>query len=91
MIETELNKVLNYMKQYVENIYEHDSEPMLNYKDVELVLNEIERLNNIINELEKFLNEVMESYGYETDITDRVEKITIKNILRKLKELKENK
>lgn len=51
MKETELNKVLNYMKQYIENKYEHDSEPMLTYKDLQLVLNEIERLNNIINEL----------------------------------------
>ena len=51
MKETELNKVLNYMKQYIENKYEHDSEPMLTYKYLQLVLNEIERLNNIINEL----------------------------------------
>ena len=45
-----LNEVLNYMKQYVENIYEHDSEPMLTWKDLKLVLEEIERLNNIIKE-----------------------------------------
>lgn len=45
MIEKDLDKVLNYMKQYVENKYEHDSEPMLNYKDLQLVLKEIERLN----------------------------------------------
>lgn len=52
------------------------------------LLNEIERLNNIINELEKYLKEIMESYGYENDITDRIEKIAVKNILNKLKELK---
>ena len=50
---------------------------------------ELERYKNIVDELEKYLNEVMESYGYETDITDRIEKIAVKNILRKLKELKE--
>lgn len=55
------------------------------------LLNEIERLNNIINELEKYLKEIMESYGYENDITDRIEKIAVKNILNKLKELKEGK
>ena len=55
MKETELNKVLNYMKQYVENKYEHDSEPMLTYKDLQLVLEEIERLNNIINETREYL------------------------------------
>ena len=57
MIENDLDKVLNYMKRYVENVYEHDSEIMLNWKDIKLVLEEIERLNNIINELEKYLNE----------------------------------
>ena len=55
MIENDLDKVLNYMKRYVENVYEHDSEIMLNWKDIKLVLEEIERLNNIkkkaINEL----------------------------------------
>ena len=55
MIETELNKVLNYMKQYVENIYEHDSEPMLNYKDLQLVLDEIERLHSIIKEVREYI------------------------------------
>ena len=51
MIENDLDKVLNYMKRYVENVYEHDSEIMLNWKDIKLVLEEIERLNNIINNL----------------------------------------
>ena len=55
MKENDLDKVLNYMKRYVENVYEHDSEIMLNWKDIKLVLEEIERLNNIkkkaINEL----------------------------------------
>ena len=30
----------------VENIYEHDSEPMLNYKDLQIVLSYIEQLEN---------------------------------------------
>ena len=44
MIENDLDKVLNYMKRYVENVYEHDSEIMLNWKDIKIVLEEIERL-----------------------------------------------
>ena len=52
MIENDLDKVLNYMKRYVENVYEHDSEIMLNWKDIKLVLEEIERLNNIIKNIE---------------------------------------
>ena len=56
MIENDLDKVLNYMKQYVENIYEHDSEPMLTWKDIKLVLEEIERLNNIIKEVREYCN-----------------------------------
>ena len=53
MIEKDLDKVLNYMKQYVENKYEHDSEPMLTWKDLKLVLNEIDRLNETIEELQE--------------------------------------
>ena len=55
MIENDLDKVLNYMKRYVENVYEHDSEIMLNWKDIKLVLEEIERLNNIIESFEEEL------------------------------------
>ena len=55
MIENDLDKVLNYMKRYVENVYEHDSEIMLNWKDIKLVLEEIERLNNIIETFEEEL------------------------------------
>lgn len=60
MIETPLNKVLNTMRQYVENIYEHDSEPMLNWKDIKLVLDEIERLNKEKSILEKSLKLIWE-------------------------------
>ena len=42
----EIKEILNYMKQYVENVYEHDSEPMLNYKDLQIVLSYIEQLEN---------------------------------------------
>ena len=55
MIENDLDKVLNYMKRYVENVYEHDSEIMLNWKDIKLVLEEIERLNNIIKEAIEYI------------------------------------
>lgn len=53
MRESDLDKVLNYMKQYVENKYEHDSEPMLNWEDLQLVLNkinELEKQNEILKE-----------------------------------------
>ena len=70
MIEKDLNKVLNYMKQYVENIYEHDSEPMLNWKDLKLVLEEIERLNNIIDELEKYSEDMIKEYNEEIQMVD---------------------
>ena len=62
MIENDLDKILNYMKRYVENVYEHDSEIMLNWKDIKLVLEEIERLKerledlNTINEEHQILN-----------------------------------
>ena len=84
MKETELNKVLNYMKQYVENKYEHDSEPMLTCKDLQLVLEEIERLKNIINEIEKYagLGEV----NWEDKYQDIM--LSSKGLLKRIKELK---
>ena len=42
----DIKEILNYMKEYVENKYEHDSEPMLNYKDLQIVLSYIEQLEN---------------------------------------------
>lgn len=62
-----LNEVLYYMKQYVENIYEHDSEPMLTWKDLKLVLDEIERLNNIIKEALKKSKGLQYRFGYVLD------------------------
>ena len=53
MIENDLDKVLNYMKRYVENVYEHDSEIMLNWKDIKLVLEEIERLKDLCDKYEE--------------------------------------
>ena len=47
------------------------------------VIKELNRLNNIINELEKFLNKVVETGS-------SIEQITCKNILNYLQELKEN-
>ncbi len=55
MYETSLDKVLNYMKQYVENRFEHDSEPMLNYKDLELVLNYIDKQKKVLDDIKENL------------------------------------
>ena len=71
----DLNEVLNYMKQYVEDKYKHVSEPMLNYKDLQLVLEEIERLNSIIKEVREYIknnettfkvNDVVNAFGIPT-------------------------
>ena len=73
MIENDLDKVLDYMNRYVENVYEHDSEIMLNWKDIKLVLEEIERLNNIIKEVREYIenNDLYEQdydYDYEENL-----------------------
>ena len=96
MIENDLDKVLNYMKRYVENVYEHDSEIMLNWKDIKLVLEEIERLNNIINDLLNRQNEALRYIGNHLSLDSRYkhgngdkELTLVKNILNKhIKELK---
>lgn len=79
MIENDLDKVLNYMKQYVENVYEHDSEPMLNWKDIKLVLEEIERLNNIINRTTKYV-QGLSSKGRGCDIYEDIKQEILKEL-----------
>ena len=81
------------------NINEHDKKEIkgcILLKDkviIEEQEKEIERLNNIINELENWCNDVMEVlYSFkELDVWDNVELKTLKQVLNKLKELKENK
>lgn len=88
MIETPLNKVLNTMRQYVENIYEHDSEPMLNWKDIKLVLDEIEKLNKEKILLENALRFVMQQDDdFEIDYK-QLEKIDYEQLRKQLKELR---
>lgn len=57
MKNKEIEEILNYMKQYVENKYEHDSEPMLNYKDLQIVLSYIEQLEKENKKLNKQVTE----------------------------------
>jgi len=64
----EIKEILNYMKQYVENKYEHDSEPMLNYKDLQIVLDYItnleqenERLKDELYSTNQVVNELLDS------------------------------
>ena len=51
----DLDYILNYMTKYVKNIYMHDSEPMLNYKDIEIVLKHIYDLSSLIKNQEEQL------------------------------------
>jgi len=60
MKNKEIEEILNYMKQYVENKYEHDSEPMLNYKDLQIVLSHIEQLEKENQLLKKQKADVVE-------------------------------
>ena len=86
MIENDLDKVLNYMKRYVENVYEHDSEIMLNWKDIKLVLEEIERLYSIIKEVRKY---IQDRYDGEV-LTHTFDKDNVGELLEILGSNKEN-
>ena len=82
MIENDLDKVLNYMKRYVENVYEHDSEIMLNWKDIKLVLEEIERLNKALQDIKEYVEELeTEEYGNQLYSIGSGEQIYILNII----------
>lgn len=56
------------MKQYVENKYEHDSEPMLNWKDLQIVLSYIEQLENRYNKALEILSDYNMPCEYEKPI-----------------------
>ena len=80
---------LEYIKQCVNS---KDFCGMLMTKDkIELLLNETERLNNIINELEEYLEKEWLEWKDVEDSVVKHEAQAYKNILDKLKELKENK
>lgn len=68
-----ITEILNYMKQYVENKYEHDSEPMLNWKDLQIVLSYIEQLEKRIYKARKM---IFDNYGvldkYEIEMLDDI-------------------
>ena len=72
MYETSLDKVLNYMKQYVENRFEHDSEPMLNYKDLELVLNYIDKQKEVLDKIKEYTNNIIFETKREEKIQDDI-------------------
>lgn len=84
MYETSLDKVLNYMKQYVENRFEHDSEPMLNYKDLELVLNYINKQKEV---LDKIKEETKLAYNELQPGELVIGQALLKNILELLEEI----
>ena len=84
MIENDLDKVLNYMKRYVENVYEHDSEIMLNWKDIKLVLEEIERLNKKIEQYENPEDMTLMFMWCDEKAKDEIKRLN--NIIKEVRE-----
>ena len=80
----DLNYVLNYMFEYVSNKDMQDSEPMLNHRDIELVLRYIKELNTRINKAIVYIDTNMEKqvdWGFEYNL-DYKELLELKNILK---------
>lgn len=69
------------------NIYSFNDECYVYYGDYK---KEIDRLNNIINELENHLNQEILEWDYNSDDWIKAQVQEDKIILNKLKELKEN-
>ena len=66
----DLDYVLNYMIKYTQDRYMQDSEPMLNHRDIELVLKHIyeieqenKQLKETIKEATRILNSAKNHYG----------------------------
>ena len=87
-IENILEKVKLYDEEYNHLIKENDYMNII-AKDWEKRKNEIERLNNIIDELENYLNNEQIEQGEYCDFLIKDKQIKVENVLNKLKELKE--
>ncbi len=80
---------------YAQQRNKHQKKQLANYKKVhEKDLKEIERLNNIINELEKDFERKIQSCTIEAETTTndfycRLHIATLKKLLNKIQELKE--
>ena len=73
------NGKLYYTEQFVKELSQESIE-----KD-----KEIDRLNNIINELEKYLNQEIIEWQYASDLWTKAQVQEDRIVLNKLKELKE--
>jgi len=69
----DLDYVLNYMVKYTQDRFMQDSEPMLNHRDIELVLKHIreleqknEQLKEKIKELNGVIEKVEKMFNHET-------------------------
>lgn len=80
----EIDKLIDRIPK--ENKFMVTTEELVNY--ILMLENKIERLNNIINELEKWLEDNIE-YG-DDDYYD-MKSMGVESALKKLQELKENK
>lgn len=59
-MKDEIKEILAYFEEYVKIIDMHDSEPMLNWQDLKIVLDYINNLEEEIKYLQKENNELKE-------------------------------
>lgn len=62
----DLDYVLNYMVKYTQDRYMQDSEPMLNHRDIELVLKHIWELEEKIDKAIEYIKDL-----YDVRFTDK--------------------
>lgn len=62
----DLDYVLNYMVKYTQDRYMQDSEPMLNHRDIELVLKHIWELEDKIDKAIEYIKE----YGRDKQLEE---------------------
>lgn len=71
-MNNDIKEILAYMMQYVENKYEHDSEPMLNWKDIKCILDYITNLQEKYN---KALNDLVKESHKNIKAIEKIKKI----------------
>ena len=67
----ELKEILSYFEEYIKIIDMHDSEPMLNWKDLKIVLDYITNLQEIIKQRDKDIETLLKTIKVDNSKIDK--------------------
>lgn len=78
--KTQINEILNYIQEYVKDTWQHDSEPMLNFKDLEILLDYITNLQEKIDKATNYYLKELSKRGCVDDVAVKMYNLLEDNI-----------